>query len=165
MNWDHSFWHKSFSVGQYPLISHSGLCCSGHGFSCLRETTARMFNQDLNWKSVVIWLSHVVPIDTPMHPKSWLTSTRHQICLVFVWPKPKLHEQSDVVTVWCLGSSRSLLRRFCLPKRTRLLHSKGIGHDRMTTMDVLKKTKAYTWDLKQSTSNQAERVIASVFLR
>ena len=73
----------------------------------------------------------------------WFTMSQfNHICLTFSKPKPKLQPRSNV-TVWCLGSSRSLLRRFCLclPEGTSTFQ-----RDRMTTMDSLKNTKAYTWE-------------------
>ena len=73
----------------------------------------------------------------------WFTMSQfNHICLTFSKPKPKLQPRSNV-TVWCLGSSQSLLRRFCLclPEGTSTFQ-----RDRMTTMDSLKNTKAYTWE-------------------
>ena len=73
----------------------------------------------------------------------WFTMSQfNHICLTFSKPKPKLQPRSNV-TVWCLGSSRSLLRRFCLclPEGTSTFQ-----RDRMTTMASLKNTKAYTWE-------------------
>ena len=73
----------------------------------------------------------------------WFTMSQfNHICLTFSKPKPKLQPRSNV-TVWCLGSSRSLLRRFCLclPEGTSTFQ-----RDRMTTMASLENTKAYTWE-------------------
>ena len=113
--------------------------------ACVRQL------QEFSNETWILWLSLRVPLRTPstairnLDSNCWQWFTMSQfnhICLTFSKPKPKLQPRSNV-TVWCLGSSGSLLRCLCL------CLSEGTStfqRDRMTTMASLKNTTAYTWE-------------------
>ena len=135
----------------------SGLC-SGRSFSCLHETSATTFTQDLNWNCATIWLSPWTH-QCIRNLASQVLAIRFAV--YFLAPNQSSTGSCQMLSIRCL-SSRSLLWRLCLclPKRTRLAHSKEIRWQLWPycTKNMLKPTRGTK---NTSTSNQTEKVVLS----
>ena len=125
----------------------SSLCGRGSGFSCLRETTARVFKRDLNLVALFL-----CPLENTKYsnPKSRLkiadNDSQCHSSITFAWhfPSPNQSCNQDQMSQFDASAAAGVswgVSAFAFREGTSTFQ-----RDRMTTMASLKNTKAYTWE-------------------